>query len=48
MTVVLGGGVKKSITSRVVIRLDFRDHINKLSQSTVNNLETSLGLFTRF
>ncbi len=48
MTLVLGGGVKKKITSQFVIRLDFRDHINKFDQSTVNNLETSVGLFTRF
>jgi hypothetical protein len=48
MTLVLGGGVKKDISSRFVIRLEFRDHINKFDQSTVNNLETSLGLFTRF
>jgi len=29
-------------------RVDFRDHINKFDQSTVNNMELSLGLFTRF
>jgi len=30
------------------VRMDFRDHINKFDQSTVNNMELSLGLFTRF
>ncbi len=45
MTLVLGAGFKKRITSRFGIRLDFRDHINTFDGSTVNNLETSLGIF---
>jgi len=28
--------------------MDFRDHINKFDQSTVNNMELSLGLFSGF
>jgi len=48
MTLVLGAGFKKYLPHGLGARLDFRDHINKFDQSTVNNMELSLGLFTRF
>jgi len=48
MTLVLGVGFKKYLPRGLGARLDFRDHINKFDQSTVNNMELSLGLFTRF
>jgi|SRR5438876_829766 len=48
MTLVLGVGFKKYLPHGLGVRMDFRDHINKFDQSTVNNIELSLGLFTRF
>ena len=48
MTLVLGAGFKKYLAHGLGARMDFRDHINKFDQSTVNNMELSLGLFTRF
>ncbi len=48
MTLVLGAGFKKYFPHGLGARLDFRDDINKFDQSTVNNMEVSLGLFTRF
>ena len=48
MTLVLGVGFKKYLPHGLGVRMDFRDHINKFDQSTVNNMEMSLGLFTRF
>jgi len=48
MTLVPGAGFKKYLPHGLAARMDFRDHINKFDQSTVNNLELSLGLFTRF
>ena len=48
MTLVLGVGFKKYFPHGLGARMDFRDHINKFDQSTVNNMELSLGLFTRF
>ena len=48
MTLVLGVGFKKYLPHGLGARMDFRDHINKFDQSTVNNMELSLGLFTRF
>jgi hypothetical protein len=48
MTLVLGAGFKKYLPHRLGMRMDFRDHISKFDQSTVNNMELSLGLFTRF
>src|SRR5213594_1052128 len=48
MALVLGAGFKKYLQHRLGARMDFRDHINKFDQSTVNNMELSLGLFTRF
>src|SRR5438876_6749810 len=48
MTLVLGVGFKKYLPHGLGVRMDFRDHINKFDQSTVNNMELSLGLFTRF
>ncbi len=48
MALVLGAGFKKYLPHGLGARMDFRDHINKFDQSTVNNMELSLGLFTRF
>ena len=48
MALVLGAGFKKYLPHGLGARVDFRDHINKFDQSTVNNMELSLGLFTRF
>jgi len=48
MALVLGAGFKKYLSHGLGARVDFRDHINKFDQSTVNNMELSLGLFTRF
>src|SRR5437899_2569400 len=48
MALVLGAGFKKYLPHGLGVRMDFRDHINKFDQSTVNNIELSLGLFTRF
>jgi len=48
MALVLGAGFKKYLQHGLGARMDFRDHINKFDQSTVNNMELSLGLFTRF
>ena len=48
MALVLGAGFKKYLPHGLGARLDFRDYINKFDQSTVNNMELSLGLFTRF
>ena len=48
MALVLGVGFKKYLPHGLGARSDFRDHINKFDQSTVNNMELSLGLFTRF
>ena len=48
MALVLGVGFKKYLPHGLGARSDFRDHINKFDQSTVNNVELSLGLFTRF
>ena len=48
MTLVPGAAFKKYLPHGLAARMDFRDHINKFDQSTVNNLELSLGLFTRF
>src|SRR2546427_12386967 len=48
MALVLGVGFKKYLPHGLGARMDFRDHINKFDQSTVNNMELSLGLFTRF
>ena len=48
MALVLGIGFKKYFPHGLGARMDFRDHINKFDQSTVNNMELSLGLFTRF
>src|SRR2546422_7333257 len=48
MTLVPGAGLKKYLPHGLGVRMDFRDHINKFDQSTVNNMEMSLGLFTRF
>ncbi len=48
MALVLGVGFKKYLPHALGVRMDFRDHINKFDQSTVNNMELSLGLFTRF
>jgi len=45
---VLGVGFKKFLPHGLGVRMDFRDYINKFDQSTVNNMELSLGLFTRF
>ena len=47
MALVLGAGFKKYLPHGLGARVDFRDHINKFDQSTVNNMELSLGLFTR-
>src|SRR2546428_1108907 len=48
MAIVLGVGFKEYLQHGLGVRMDFRDHINKFDQSTVNNMELSLGLFTRF
>src|SRR5437773_860836 len=48
MALVLGAGFKKYLPHGLGARVDFRDHINNFDQSTVNNMELSLGLFTRF
>jgi len=48
MALVLGVGFKQYLQRGLGVRMDFRDHINKFDQSTVNNMELSLGLFTRF
>jgi Outer membrane protein beta-barrel domain len=48
MALVLGVGFKKYLPHGLGARMDFRDHINKFDQSTVNNMELSFGLFTRF
>jgi len=48
MALVLGVGFKKYLPHGLGARMDFRDHINKFDQSTVNNMELSLGLFSRF
>src|SRR6266581_1174874 len=48
MALVLGVGFKEYLQHGLGVRMDFRDHINKFDQSTVNNMELSLGLFTRF
>ena len=48
MALVLGAGFKKYLPHGLGARMDFRDYINKFDQSTVNNMELSLGLFTRF
>ncbi|HSU87899.1 MAG TPA: outer membrane beta-barrel protein, partial [Terriglobia bacterium] len=48
MALVLGVGFKKYLPRSLGVRMDFRDHINKFDQSTVNNMELSIGLFTRF
>ena len=48
MALVLGAGFKKYLPHGLGARMDFRDHINKFDQSTVNKMELSLGLFTRF
>ena len=48
MALVLGVGFKKYLPHGLGVRMDFRDYINKFDQSTVNNMELSLGLFTRF
>ena len=48
MALVLGVGFKKYLPRALGVRMDFRDHINKFDQSTVNNMELSLGLFTGF
>ena len=48
MALVLGIGFKKYFPHGLGARMDFRDHINKFDRSTVNNMELSLGLFTRF
>src|SRR2546427_12419299 len=48
MALVLGVGFKKYLPHGLGARMGFRDYINKFDQSTVNNMELSLGLFTRF
>ncbi len=48
MALVLGAGFKKYLPHGLGARMDFRDHISKFDQSTVNSMELSLGLFTRF
>ena len=48
MALVLGVGLKRYLPHGLGVRMDFRDYINKFDQSTVNNMELSLGLFTRF
>src|SRR3989454_4389386 len=48
MSLVLGVGFKEYLQHGLGVRMDFRDHINKVDQSTVNNMELSLGLFIRY
>src|SRR2546426_4394943 len=48
MALVLGVGFKEYLQHGLGVRMDFRDHINKVDQSTVNNMELSLGLFIRY
>ena len=48
LAVNFGGGVKKYFSSSYGLRFDFRDHISKVDEDTVHNLEASLGVILRF
>jgi hypothetical protein len=47
LSINFGGGLKKYLTDRYGIRLDFRNYLSRPLGDTVDNIEVSLGLILR-